>query len=60
MKTSPASLSVNGMMAMQKNENMHNNQPKQLEQFERMEAINDNIQNWTMIKMPKIENGERE
>jgi len=27
-KTSPASPFVNGLMAMQKNETMHNNQPK--------------------------------
>ena len=27
-KTSPVSLFVNGLMAMQKNETMHNNQPK--------------------------------
>jgi len=38
---------------------MHNNQPKQLEWFERMEVINNGIQNWTIIKMPKIENGKR-
>ena len=38
----------------------HNNQPKWLGQAERMEAINDNAKGWTIIEMPKMENGKRE
>ena len=51
---------VNGLMATQKMKPCTTINQKWLGQFERVEAINNDVQNWIMIKVPKIENSKRE